>query len=92
MHAYEGFVYVKHMLPGWRSEGPDYYLQTIDHDYRLLKSTMPWEEDPRLEPYVRQVVEVQGRVNDSDEIEVESIRQLGRELIGSGAGNDRLVS
>lgn len=72
-----GLVYVKHGSVGTRSEGPEYFLQTRDGDYRLIKESEPWKPDYHLEFYHRRMVEVRGDVDDdSKTIRVAGISEI----------------
>jgi len=74
---FKGLVYVKHGRVGSRSEGPDYYLQTMQGDYLLhFQNRPPFQPDYHLEFHVRQMVEVSGVLQAPRLIEVQSISQI----------------
>lgn len=77
MLNFKGLVYVKHGRVGSRSEGPDYYLQTVDGDYLLqYQSRLLWQPDYQLEFYCRRMVEVTGVLQGPRVIDVRSIAEI----------------
>lgn len=71
-----GLVFVRHGRVGSRSEGPDYFLQTVRGDLKLhLADRLPFEEDTALERFVRRIVEVEGTL-DGTVLQVTSMRPL----------------
>lgn len=74
-----GLLYIRHGRVGTRSEGPDYFLQTVHGDYSLrLNLREPWQLDYELEFYNRKIVDVTGFEVKPGELKVDAIR------VGSG--------
>jgi hypothetical protein len=79
----KGLVYIRHGRVGTRSEGPDYFLQTIEGDYSLqLNPRDPWSVDYQLEFYNRKIVEITGVEIKLGEIKVDAIKTSSDLLIG----------
>lgn len=71
-----GLVYVKHGRVGTRSEGPDYFLQTVKGDVLLvLDQPAPWLPDYKLEFYGRRMVAVEGDF-DGERFKVAHIQEI----------------
>ena len=80
--TFRGLVYVKHGRIGSRSEGPDYYLQTEDHEYLLkLHERHPKNPDYELGFYARRIVLVTGELIEKPVIQVSEIQDTGERLI-----------
>ncbi|MDD3247606.1 MAG: hypothetical protein PHF18_12260 [Methanosarcina sp.] len=63
METFKGFVYVKQGRVGSKSEGPDYYLQTLNKEFLLKYADRNlWEPDYYLEFFCRKFVEVNGKI------------------------------
>lgn len=76
MGTYKGLIYMKHLALGSRNEGPDYWLQTIDRDYQLHKTSQLPQPDLRFDPLIGHIVEIAGNTYDGGLIEVDSVRDL----------------
>lgn len=73
---FKGLVYVKQGRVGSKSEGPDYYLQTVRGEYRLrYQERHLWQPDYQLEFFGRRMVAVSGALAD-DTITVQSIEEI----------------
>lgn len=65
METFRGLVYVKIGRIGWKSEGPDYFLQTAKAEYPLkYEKRDPWMPDYHLEFFNRRMVKVTGSFED----------------------------
>lgn len=71
-----GLMFVKQGRIGTRSEGPDYYLQTKDHEYKLARKTEEhvFRPDYYLEFFNRKWVEIDAELQ-QDELVVKGIHE-----------------
>lgn len=61
LKVFEGYLFAKLARLGSKSEGPEYYLQMKDgKELLVLKKTELWEEDPALEEFLGERVEILG--------------------------------
>ena len=79
--TFKGLLYVKHGRIGTKSEGPDYWLQTLDREYLLrIHERKLWAPDFELEFYNRRIVEVEGQLERHDG---EYINVIGLEILSA---------
>jgi hypothetical protein len=76
MGLYKGLVFVKQGRIGTKSEGPDYFLQTKDHEYLLGRKTVQelFKHDYFLEYYCRKWIEIEGELVQNN-LTVKTIRE-----------------
>lgn len=78
-----GLLYVRHGRVGYKSEGPDYYLQTYKGDFLLHhKREFLGQPDYYLEFYCRRMVGVTGEIHENDMIiEVKRVWEICKPFI-----------
>lgn len=73
--AFEGLIYIKQGRIGSKSEGPDYYLQTIKEDFLLEYNDRDlWKPDYYIEFYNRKIVSVEGKIIREDPNKIRAIK------------------
>ncbi|MCX6669133.1 MAG: hypothetical protein NTV25_04905 [Methanothrix sp.] len=78
---YEGLVFVKHGRIGTRSEGPDYYLQTKNHEYGLIhERELLFKPDYYLEFFCRKMVAAEGTL-EGNNIRISHIEEICKSLL-----------
>lgn len=79
--TFKGLVYVKIGRIGFKSEGPDYYLQTAQGEFPLhYQQRNLWQPDYHLEFFNRRMVAVTGTMNDKI-ITVKTIEEIWAPLM-----------
>lgn len=78
--TFEGMIYIKQGRIHSKSEGPDYYLQTIKEDFLLENADRNlWQPDYYLEFYNRKIVSVDGKIirDDSNQMRIIKVNENG---------------
>ena len=85
--TFEGMIYIKQGRIHSKSEGPDYYLQTIKEDFLLEYSDRNlWEPDYYLEFYNRKIVSLKGKIIREDQNKIRVIK-VNKDGINSRVDN-----